>query len=70
MPVYNPFKCCGGGLRHIPLACMQAASAAWFGKEEGLRREVAQLEDRCHALENEKADLAASASESTRPLVR
>lgn len=48
----------------------QAASAGWFAKEEGLRREVAALEERVRALQDEKADLAAAASDSTRPLVR
>ena len=35
-----------------------------------LRREVRRLEDHIHELEAEKAELAVSASEATRPLLR
>jgi hypothetical protein len=50
--------------------CGQAASSAWFSREEGLRREIARLEDRIRDLEDEKAELVTSTSDNTRPLVR
>lgn len=49
---------------------VQAASFAWFTREEGLRREISRLEDRIHDLEDEKVELVASTSENTRPLTR
>lgn len=49
---------------------MKAASSAWFSREEGLRREIARLEDRIHDLEEEKGELVASTSDNTRPLIR
>ncbi|EIE21880.1 hypothetical protein COCSUDRAFT_47970 [Coccomyxa subellipsoidea C-169] len=48
----------------------EAASSAWFTREEGLRREIARLEDRIHDLEEEKGELVASTSDNTRPLIR
>ena len=48
----------------------QAASAAFFAREEGLRQEVSRLEDRTRALEEETAELAAASSDHTRPLMR
>lgn len=35
-----------------------------------LRREVSRLQDQIHGLESEKAELAVSASEANRPLLR
>ena len=49
---------------------MQAASAAFFAREEGLRQEVSRLEDRTCTLEEETAELAAASSDHTRPLMR
>ena len=49
---------------------VQAASAAFFAREEGLRQEVSRLEERTRALEEETAELAAASSEHTRPLMR
>lgn len=49
---------------------VQAASAAFFAREEGLRQEVSRLEDRTRALEEETAELAAASSDHTRPLMR
>ncbi|BDA46997.1 probable TATA element modulatory factor [Coccomyxa sp. Obi] len=48
----------------------EAASLAWFTREEGLRREISRLENRIHDLEDEKVELVASTSENTRPLSR
>jgi hypothetical protein len=48
----------------------QDASASWFAREEGLRREISRLEDRIRDLEEEKTELVASSSDNTRPLVR
>lgn len=50
--------------------CMQAASSAFFTREEGLRQEVSSLEDRIRALEDEKTELIVSSTDHTRPLMR
>ena len=49
---------------------LQVAESRWDKREDDLRRELVSLESRLHDLESEKAELAASASESTRPLYR
>ena len=49
---------------------VQAASASFFTREEGLRQEVSRLEDRIRALEDEKTELMAASSDHTRPLMR
>jgi len=46
------------------------AEASWAQREATLRREVGRLEDQVHTLEAEKAELAISASEATKPLLR
>ena len=51
-------------------APVQAASAAFFSREEGLRQEGSRLEERMRALEDEKTELAAASSDHTRPLMR
>lgn len=40
------------------------------GREEGLHREVRDLEQRCQAAEARHQDLAANIPEATRPLLR
>ncbi|DBA80110.1 TPA: TATA element modulatory factor 1, variant 2 [Trebouxia sp. C0005] len=49
---------------------LEAAEASWAKKEATLRREVGRLQDQIHTLEAEKAELAVSASEATKPLLR
>ncbi len=61
--------CVCGNLRGV-CGILKAASSAWFTREEGLRKEIARLEDRIHDLEEEKGELVASTSDNTRPLIR
>ena len=48
----------------------QAGESSWAAREATLRREVGRLEAHIHNLESEKAELAVSASEATKPLLR
>ena len=48
----------------------QAGESSWAARESTLRREVGRLEGHIHSLESEKAGLAVSASEATKPLLR
>lgn len=48
----------------------QAGESSWAAREGTLRREVGRLEAHIHNLESEKAELAVSASEATKPLLR
>lgn len=63
----------GGGIQadnDLWRLCVQAASSAFFAREEGLRQEVSSLEDRIRALEDEKTELIVSSTDHTRPLMR
>ena len=48
----------------------QAAESSWAAREATLRMEVGRLDAHIHSLESEKAELAVSASEATKPLLR
>lgn len=54
----------------MSICCMQTAEANWAQREVALRREVGRLESQIHAHESDKAELAISASEATKPLLR
>ena len=54
----------------MSIRCLQTAEANWAQREAALRREVGRLENQIHTHESDKAELAISASEATKPLLR
>ncbi|KAK9797071.1 hypothetical protein WJX73_002474 [Symbiochloris irregularis] len=55
---------------HNERNAFQDAEQRWLTREEGLRREVGHLEEQVRAAEEAQADLMASSSHSTRPLLK